>query len=262
MEQRQLFRERMATELDQELVTFLMTFDKRDEREVLFTLGWYDVTPLRLSRLASNKWMDNETINFTMDLLADKHQIQKRTKSSLILHSIGNNVHLNHHSKWKPAFMTTLQGKKIDKYWKLKSCDLDKIYVPFHQNNNHWILGIVEMGKLTIRIFDSCHGSDNELFEAALLKWIENELTLQDQRFDSSFWRVTHENGPRQTNTYDCGLFVLAAAEMEMMKVGHIYDQFMMPYLRLRVGCEILACHRQQSSKKSESCGWKALVND
>jgi hypothetical protein len=244
-EQLQLFRERMATDLNPELIKSLKTFATSEETNILFTLDWYPVTPMRLSRLASNKWIDNETINFTMDLLATKHSIRKREKPSLTIHILAENKQLERESTWNAAFDVTFRGERVRRNWKLKTADFDKIYIPFHQNKNHWILGIVDIGKSTIRIFDSLLHSDNTNFESALLKWVELELRAQEQSFDASSWNITHEEGPKQNNSYDCGLFVLAAAEMEMMGIGHIYDQSMMSYLRLRVGCEILACRLQ-----------------
>jgi hypothetical protein len=249
-DQRLLFRERMAKQLNQELVAQLNTYANKTESNSLFTVKeWYHVTPLRLSRLASNQWIDNETINISMDLLADKHRIREREKSSLIIHSVASNVHLNYWSKWNTTFDETLQGQQVKGKWKLKTLELDKIYVPFHQNQNHWILGIVEMGKSTVRIFDSCYPDNYDAFNAALLHWIELEFKMQDQHFESLSWKVGHEEGPRQTNNHDCALFVLAAAEMEMMGIGHIYDQTMMPYLRQRVGCEILECRLQDEQE-------------
>jgi len=89
----------------------------------------------------------------------------------------------------------------------------------------------------------------------ALLKWIERELKMQNEQFVLSSWLVTHEKGPQQNNSYDCGLFVLAAVEMEMIGIGHIYNQSMMSYLRERVGCEILECRL----KELEEC---SIVGD
>jgi len=253
--QRNLFRERMVKELCPELIVHLHTFAERNENDLLFTLmKWFNVTPLRLSRLATNKWLDNETINFTMELLANKHQIQKREKSSLIIHALANNVQLDRWSRWNHSFDQTLRGRQVTRYWKLNSLKLDKIYIPFHQNQTHWIVGIVEMGTSKVRIFDSDAG-DNTNFELALLKWIERELKMQNEQFVLSSWLVTHEKGPQQNNSYDCGLFVLAAVEMEMIGIGHIYNQSMMSYLRERVGCEILECRL----KELEEC---SIVGD
>ena len=50
---------------------------------------------------------------------------------------------------------------------------------------------------------------------------------------------------PQQANGFDCGVFSLAAADMVMLDLPLLYDQAMMPRLRMRIGFELFeACSK------------------
>ncbi len=77
---------------------------------------------------------------------------------------------------------------------------------------------------------------------AYVLNWI-TDVTKEkfNQTIDKSLWVcVNEENTPKQTNGYDCGMFVLMCATYCSDDLPLLYTQKDMPSNRKKVGAAIL----------------------
>ncbi|XP_071581648.1 sentrin-specific protease-like [Temnothorax nylanderi] len=167
------------------------------------------LTQKDLYTLADSNWLNDEVINFYMNLL--------------IARSTSSNKYPKVHAMNTYFYSKLLSGGHSSlKRWTRK-VDIfahDLIIIPIHLNV-HWCMSIVDFRDKTIIYYDSM-GSDNPKCLAALKLYLQNEsLDKKKQPYDMSDWKFySAKNIPRQTNGSDCGVFSCMFAEM----AGIIYD--------------------------------------
>ena len=106
---------------------------------------------------------------------------------------------------------------------------LDKIFVPIciNNNSNHWTLAIIQMQSKIITYYDSLHDRRSE-YTKHLLHWIKDEAWNKKQisNYDVHDWRLVDEiDTPRQTNSFDCGVFVIMCADYMFHEVPLSFTQ-------------------------------------
>lgn len=87
------------------------------------------------------------------------------------------------------------------------------LYFPLHIEPSHWILGAIDTEAHILNMYDSSHYKDYGAYTKpiiALLKKLTN----------SKFTVKYHNEVPKQTNIYDCGMFVLKNMECLLFKNG------------------------------------------
>ena len=112
-------------------------------------------------------------------------------------------------------------------------------FVPFRQSihsNQHDELPLVSDCSC-----DGCQRGDKSTYFTNICAWLRDEglkVNAPVDRYDG--WRMVIVAGPTQDNGSDCGVFTIMAAEMCMLDLPLIYDQPMMPDLRLRIAHELI----------------------
>ena len=100
----------------------------------------------------------------------------------------------------------------------------DMILCPINVDNSHWILGVIVWSTTTIYIFDSltrnCTESFMNLFELVKYSYAVAQLEL-----DFTKWKFRYaSDAMKQSNSYDCGVFVCLHAASFILEQKIPYD--------------------------------------
>lgn len=187
------------------------------------------ITRRDVQTLAGLNWLNDEVINFYMNLLVERGQ-----NNGDVL-----NVHA-FNTFFYPKLMK--QGYATIKRW-TKKVDVfgqDLLLVPVHLGM-HWCLATVDFRDKCVRYYDSMLG-DNDRCLQALLEYLHQEH--QDKKkspYNTDDWSLENvKNIPQQMNGSDCGMFSCKFAEY-LARDAHItFNQEHMPYFRRRMVYEIV----------------------
>lgn len=200
----------------------------RPPDEILVENFGLRITRKDIHTLADLNWLNDEVINFYMNLLIARSANDKYPK-----------VH---------AMNTFFYPKLINggyaslKRW-TKKVDIfaqDLIVVPIHLGI-HWCMSIIDFRDKTINYYDSMGGSNPKCL-SALRQYLENEsLDKKKQTYDTSNWKLESvKNIPLQMNGSDCGVFSCMFAEYICANKKITFTQQDMPYFRNKMVYEIL----------------------
>ncbi|KAF5274709.1 hypothetical protein FQA39_LY07101 [Lamprigera yunnana] len=201
---------------------------KRPSTELLVQKFNLKLTRADILTLEGLNWLNDEVINFYMNLLIER----------------GKN------SKWPSVYaMNTFFYPKLLKdgasslrRWTrridLFSCDI--VAVPIHQTM-HWCMSIIDFKKCTIKYYDSMGRPNYECLEALLHYLKVEHLDKKKSEFDASGWSLENvQDIPQQMNGSDCGVFSCTYAEFLTRNAELSFSQENMPYLRRKMVLEIL----------------------
>lgn len=187
------------------------------------------ITRKDLATLADLNWLNDEVINFYMNLL-----IARGTSSDKY-----PNVHAMN-TFFYPKLLSG--GHSSLKRWtrKVDIFAQDLVVVPIHLDI-HWCMSIIDFRDKSIRYYDSM-GSSNPKCLAALKQYLLDEsLDKKKQSYDMSDWKLqSAKNIPQQMNGSDCGVFSCMFAEYICANRKITFTQEDMPYFRNKMVYEIL----------------------
>ncbi|KAF5294198.1 hypothetical protein FQR65_LT10909 [Abscondita terminalis] len=196
--------------------------------EVLAQKFNLNITRADIQTLDGLNWLNDEVINFYMNLLIERGK----------------------DSKWPRAYaMNTFFYPKLLKdgpsslrRWtrKVDIFSYDIIAVPIHLGM-HWCMSIIDFKNCTIKYYDSMGRSNNCCLEA-LLNYLKAEhLDKKQKEYNVSKWTLENvQDIPQQMNGSDCGVFACTYAEFLTRDADLSFDQENMPYLRRKMVLEIL----------------------
>jgi Ulp1 family protease len=162
----------------------------------------------QLFSLRPRGWLNDEVINFELDIL------QERIKQTKLP------IHV-----WETFFFTKLSEGDVYRYdlverW-TNGVDIlkkEKILVPIHRNKCHWALAIINIEKEEFRYLDSLKYYSIAEADSAitfLANWLYHESLKRNSSYrnDPRGWRRFLDTAcPKQSNGFDCGVFVLLFA--------------------------------------------------
>ncbi|KAF7266360.1 uncharacterized protein LOC143202559 [Rhynchophorus ferrugineus] len=200
-----------------------------DPNEVLARKFNLNITRRDLITLAGLNWLNDEVINFYMNLIIDRAKDSKWPRSY--------------------AFNTFFYPKLIKdgpqslRRW-TKRVDLfsyDIVCVPIHLGM-HWCMAIIDFREKSIRYYDSMGSPNNKCLDA-LRNYLEAEhLDKKGSVYDTSDIILENmENIPQQMNGSDCGMFSCTFAEYLTRNAKITFKQDDMPYLRKKMVVEIIS---------------------
>ena len=82
--------------------------------------------------------------------------------------------------------------------------ELDTLFIPMMEGNNHWTLGVVRPIARTIEYFNSM-GGHSTAFVDNMKNWLKHHMR---DAYVEDEWKVLKTPCARQNNGYDCGVFV------------------------------------------------------
>lgn len=171
--------------------------------------------------LMGTAWLNDEIIDvYLMDLLVDRDDVTYC--SVLFLYQIAN--------KLTPTRYDFTR---------------DLIIVPINYGNNHWALGVIYPNKSLMQVYDSCNVSPSERKQNAD-NFAETMISVFASRniHKSIRWNVQPiYNSPTQTNSYDCGVFMVKIAEA-LIRGREVQDaniiQSLMPIYRQKMAYDLV----------------------
>lgn len=187
------------------------------------------ITRKDLYTLADLNWLNDEVINFYMNLL-----IARGTSSDKYpkVHAMNTFFY--------PKLLSG--GHSSLKRWtrKVDIFAQDLMVVPVHLDI-HWCMSIIDFRDKSIIYYDSM-GSSNPKCLAALKQYLQDEsLDKKKRSYDMSDWKLqSAKKIPQQMNGSDCGVFSCMFAEFICANKKLTFTQDDMPYFRNKMVYEIL----------------------
>ncbi|CAO3647615.1 unnamed protein product [Cunninghamella echinulata] len=181
-------------------------------------------------KLYPETWLNDEIINFYMELLTKRSNEQ--SSSSL------SSIHC-----FNTFFCSTLRDQGYDKVrrWTKKVDIFDKelLLIPINYSY-HWTLGVIDMAKKTVAVYDSLNGNHDSTIQL-LFNYLEMEHMDKKKRpFDKTNWvSATPSNIPQQQNMSDCGVFTCMFAERLSRNHPFDFSQKDMTAIRRRMALDI-----------------------
>ncbi|TGJ82137.1 hypothetical protein E0Z10_g6647 [Xylaria hypoxylon] len=114
--------------------------------------------------------------------------------------------------------------------------DIDTVLIPVN-SNSHWTLIVIRPSRKTVSYMDSFHNHSEAQIRHAY-RWLE--LFLGD-KFVANDWDTQEFGAPRQTNAWDCGMFVITNAMCLALGLSPMcYHEDKMPVQRRRIAAMLL----------------------
>lgn len=199
--------------------------------EVIINKFNISITRNDLATLIGDNWLNDEVINFYMNLLMERSE--QRADDGLPRVYAMNTFFI-------PKLLSA--GHAGLKRWtrKVDIFTYDIIPVPVHVGRVHWCMAIIDLRNQVIRYYDSM-GTPNNAVLNALEQYLRDEsLDKRKQPFDTSgFVKENMRECPRQMNGSDCGVFSCMFAEHEARNRDIGFTQAHMPYFRQKMVYEI-----------------------
>ncbi|KAI8975734.1 hypothetical protein BDF20DRAFT_914598 [Mycotypha africana] len=186
------------------------------------------VTFKDIYKLYPETWLNDEIINFYFELLADR---SGKTDNIPAIHCFNT------------FFYSTLRDSGYQKVrrW-TKRVDVfakDLLFVPINQSY-HWILGVMDMKRKVVSVYDSLGGTHNHILDTFLSYLQEEHIDKKKTELDITEWRKEMPtNIPQQGNMSDCGAFTCTFAERLSRQMPFDFSQKDMTTIRRRIALNI-----------------------
>ncbi|XP_061663356.1 sentrin-specific protease 1 isoform X2 [Syngnathoides biaculeatus] len=183
-----------------------------------------------LQTLSGLSWLNDEVINFYMNLLVERSKGPK-------LPSV-NTFSTFFYPKLRSSGYSAVRRwtKKMDIFSK------DILLVPVHLSM-HWCLSVVDFRKKAVTYFDSMGGSNDEACKL-LFDYLQQESKdKKGKELDTTGWILRSKKRneiPQQMNGSDCGMFTCKYADYITKDKAITFTQKQMPYFRRRMVWEIV----------------------
>ncbi|XP_011553362.3 sentrin-specific protease 1 [Plutella xylostella] len=183
-----------------------------------------------LQTLAGLNWLNDEVINFYMNLLMQRSEQRPDLPKVYATNTF-----------FYPKLMQG--GQPGLRRWtrKIDIFAHDLMVIPVHLGV-HWCLSLIDFRAKRVAYLDSMGGRNQACLDA-LLKYLHDEhQDKKGQPFDSQGWKTEclSKNIPQQMNGSDCGMFSCTFAEFSARDAPYTFSQQHMPYLRRKAALEIL----------------------
>lgn len=197
-----------------------------------------DINVQKIMCLNPGCWINDEIINFFMQMLLEKNNCCK-SKQSFFLSSFFMERLLCTDKKYKFDNVRNWT-KTINIY------DQEHIFIPVNVSNTHWTLVVVSMLNRTIYYYDSC-GKSGLKFMNAVLRWLgdvinSDNIKYRSYIFTADWQKVNVKDIPTQSNGYDCGIFVMMYAYVinEGVLLCDSFAQSDLDWYRREISCSVI----------------------
>jgi len=226
------FDESQPTELP-EITQEMQSVIRRAQRsggEVLVDAHKIQITSKDIDTLSGLNWLNDEVINFYMQMIVARSENNKENFRSVYSFS----------TFFYPRLMDA--GYNAVKRW-TKKVDLfsySLVLVPVHLGM-HWCLATIDMDSKSIVYYDSMGGNNKGALRGLTNYLSEEHKTKKGSELDISGWKqIIAKKIPQQMNGSDCGMFTCKFAEYCSRKARFSFNQSNMPYFRKRMVYEIV----------------------
>lgn len=198
--------------------------------EVLSEGFGLSLTRKDLQTLSNLNWLNDEVINFYMNLLVERSKDPS-------LPSV-NTFNTFFFPKLRSSGYSAVRRwtKKMDIFSR------DILLVPVHLGV-HWCLSVVDFRKKAVMYFDSMGGNNDEACRI-LFEYLQQESKdKKGKEMDTSGWSLHSKKRneiPQQMNGSDCGMFTCKYADYVTKDKPITFTQKHMPYFRRKMVWEIV----------------------
>lgn len=189
------------------------------------------ITRHDLGTLVGLNWLNDEVINFYMNLLNERSE-QFKDHGYPAVYSMN--------TFFVPRLMQS--GHAGVRRWtrKVNIFSYDIIPVPVHVGQVHWCMAIIHLKDKTIKYYDSM-GTPNPAVLRSLETYLKEEsMDKRKTHLSMNDWEIESvRNLPRQMNGSDCGVFSCMFAEYITRNKPITFSQENMVYFRQKMIYEI-----------------------
>uniref|UniRef100_A0A0R3RGZ8 ULP_PROTEASE domain-containing protein n=1 Tax=Elaeophora elaphi TaxID=1147741 RepID=A0A0R3RGZ8_9BILA len=187
-----------------------------------------EITRKDLLTLKGLDWLNDEVINFYMNLICERSQSDESLPKVYAFSTF---------------FYSTLstKGYASVRRWtrKIDIFTYELLLIPVHLGA-HWCLTVIDFKNRIIDYYDSMGGSNDRCLDILSEYLCEESLDKKKKEFDLSGWQlVNRDDIPQQMNGSDCGMFACKFAEYAARRAQISFSQEHMPYFRERMVYEI-----------------------
>lgn len=159
--------------------------------------------------LKSEEWLNDEVVNFVMQLYQERDDQLSTQKASRKGNCFMNSFFyqmLTDHGRGFNYFNVErwTKGKNIF------SCNL--LFIPIHRDGNHWSLSVISIPRNEVFYFDSLGKDGTEVMDN-LGHWLKEEALHKIQSCHHDV-RAKNVPCPLQENGFDCGVFLLSFIDL------------------------------------------------
>lgn len=195
----------------------LRKFDYDISRRDVQTLSWFPTF----------QWLNDQVVNFYMDLLAERSR---------------NNASLPKVHAMKSFFMTCLlqNGYSGVKRWtkKVDIFGMDIILVPVNKRN-HWSIAIIHIKERSVMYYNSMGTEDDEIIISLSHYLVDEHMEKRKVPLPGKWIVDNVRNIPLQMNFNDCGVFTCQYAEYITRNQKPIFNQNNMLFFRQMMAYEV-----------------------
>nr|XP_057940557.1 sentrin-specific protease 1-like isoform X1 [Doryrhamphus excisus] len=218
-------------ELSKEMEAQVDKVLRRGSPDEVFSEGFgLSLTRKDLQTLSGLNWLNDEVINFYMNLLVERSKNPKMPSVNTFSTFFYPKLRSSGYSavcRWT---------KKMDIFSK------DILLVPVHLRM-HWCLSVVDFRKKAVTYFDSMGGNNDEACKL-LFEYLQQESKDKKGReLDPTGWVLYSKKRneiPQQMNGSDCGMFTCKYADYITKDTPITFTQKQMPYFRRRMVWELV----------------------
>ncbi|XP_075992788.1 uncharacterized protein LOC142987718 isoform X2 [Anticarsia gemmatalis] len=183
-----------------------------------------------LQTLAGLNWLNDEVINFYMNLLMQRSEERKDLPKVYATNTF--------------FFPKLIQSGQAGLRRWTRKVDIfahDLMVVPVHLGV-HWCMSLIDFRARKVSYLDSM-GAKNQQCLDALMQYLRDEhKDKKGAPFDETGWKAEClRDIPQQMNGSDCGMFACTFAEFSSRDAPYSFTQAHMPYLRRKAALEILS---------------------
>ncbi|CAO1410692.1 unnamed protein product, partial [Diamesa hyperborea] len=187
------------------------------------------ITRNDLHTLMHDSWLNDEVINFYMNLLVERSEKNDSLPKVYAMNTF-----------FIPKLLQS--GHSALKRWtrKVDIFSYDIIPIPVHVGGVHWCMSIIHLKNKTIKYYDSM-GHPNYRVLDSLEQYLKDEsLDKKKEQFNMEGWtKESVKDCPRQMNGSDCGVFSCMFAEFISRDSNISFTQEHMQYFRQKMIYEI-----------------------
>ncbi|MFT7818134.1 sentrin-specific protease 2 isoform X2 [Arapaima gigas] len=218
-----LTQQEMQQEINQALA-------QKDPDLVLSSAFKLRITQRDLATLQDGGWLNDEVINFYMNLLMCRSEQGRGRKVYAFSTFFFPKLHGGGHTavrRWT---------KVVDLF------EYEIIVVPLHLGV-HWSLAVIDFNTKSVMYYDSMGQRHDDICKLLLLYLKEELKAKKNKDLDVSRWVAASLNAkeiPQQNNGSDCGVFACKYADYVSQGRPLTFTQSHVPYFRRRMIWEIL----------------------
>ncbi|EAN31525.2 Ulp1 protease catalytic domain protein [Theileria parva strain Muguga] len=216
----------------------------REMEGVLVDKFGIEITKSNISCLFSNNWLNDEIINFYLQLLQD-------TNDGVVPDCYYFSTFFYERLSGSESSYDYSSVRRWTRRKKINIFQKDLLLIPINVSKVHWALGVVDMRRKwrRIMVFDSLGGTNPHFFKT-IRQYLQDE---HKDKFDCALsdvseWKVrsgfhSEPYAPVQQNSYDCGLFLCQYAKSITMGREFSFTNYTSEFLRNLMIHEILTCN-------------------